>query len=192
MNTPLIMNIICLIYSIHSISINVGSTGIVEICVFLHMLIFFFFSQHTSLLIILQAALLCLRAKEINLWISHHVFPMLYSICSILQVNFCYFEAGENKQALVKLVTCERWVSVCQCWFCVYAVVFLPYRMLVPVLLRVLCDFLLIEGCAKINFVFHFFSWLFFNRCASKLNYKRQKEKEQLEKRQQDQDRRKR
>ncbi|WVZ01690.1 hypothetical protein V8G54_022496, partial [Vigna mungo] len=24
------------------------------------------------------------------------------------EVNFCYFEAGENKQALVKLVTCER------------------------------------------------------------------------------------
>uniref|UniRef100_A0A7N2RCW4 Uncharacterized protein n=1 Tax=Quercus lobata TaxID=97700 RepID=A0A7N2RCW4_QUELO len=24
------------------------------------------------------------------------------------RVNFCYFEAGENKQALVKLVTCER------------------------------------------------------------------------------------
>lgn len=24
------------------------------------------------------------------------------------EVNFCYFEAGENKQALVKLVACER------------------------------------------------------------------------------------
>ncbi|KAJ0792704.1 putative folate-sensitive fragile site protein Fra10Ac1 [Helianthus annuus] len=24
------------------------------------------------------------------------------------EVNFAYFEAGENKQALVKLVTCER------------------------------------------------------------------------------------
>jgi len=72
-------------------------------------------------------------------------------------VNFCYFEAGENKQALVKLVACERWVSVCQCWFCVYANVFLPYLMLVPVLLSTLCDFLLIEGYAKINFVFHFF-----------------------------------
>ncbi|CAI8607528.1 unnamed protein product [Vicia faba] len=52
------------------------------------------------------------------------------------EVNFCYFEAGENKQALVKLVACER--------------------------------------------------------CAEKLNYKRQKEREQLEKRQQKQDRRKR
>ncbi|KAL5132601.1 Protein FRA10AC1 [Glycine soja] len=52
------------------------------------------------------------------------------------EVNFCYFEAGENKQALVKLVTCER--------------------------------------------------------CAFKLNYKRQKEKELLEKRQEEQDRRKR
>ncbi|KAL9298393.1 hypothetical protein ACSQ67_024289 [Phaseolus vulgaris] len=52
------------------------------------------------------------------------------------EVNFCYFEAGEDKQALVKLVTCER--------------------------------------------------------CACKLNYKRQKEKEHSEKIQQDQDRRKR
>ncbi|MED6148606.1 hypothetical protein PIB30_054682 [Stylosanthes scabra] len=52
------------------------------------------------------------------------------------EVNFCYFEAGENKQALVKLVACER--------------------------------------------------------CAEKLNYKRQKEKEQLEKRVQEEDRRKR
>ncbi|XP_061372493.1 uncharacterized protein LOC133314962 [Gastrolobium bilobum] len=52
------------------------------------------------------------------------------------EVNFCYFEAGENKQALVKLVTCER--------------------------------------------------------CAQKLNYKRKKEKEQLEKRLQEQDGRKR
>ncbi|CDP07785.1 unnamed protein product [Coffea canephora] len=25
-----------------------------------------------------------------------------------MQVNFSYFEAGENKQALVKLVTCEK------------------------------------------------------------------------------------
>ncbi|KAM7512332.1 hypothetical protein LguiB_011207 [Lonicera macranthoides] len=30
------------------------------------------------------------------------------NLCSKLQVNFSYFEAGENKQALVKLVTCER------------------------------------------------------------------------------------
>ncbi|RYR44284.1 hypothetical protein Ahy_A08g040639 [Arachis hypogaea] len=52
------------------------------------------------------------------------------------EVNFCYFEAGENKQALVKLVACER--------------------------------------------------------CAEKLNYKRQKEKEQLQKRVQEEDRRKR
>lgn len=37
-----------------------------------------------------------------------------------------------------------------------------------------------------------FIYWLFFNRCAGKLNYKRQKEKEQLEKRQQKHDRRKR
>lgn len=26
----------------------------------------------------------------------------------VLQVNFSYFEAGESKQALVKLVVCER------------------------------------------------------------------------------------
>uniref|UniRef100_A0A2N9HUC2 Protein FRA10AC1 n=1 Tax=Fagus sylvatica TaxID=28930 RepID=A0A2N9HUC2_FAGSY len=30
------------------------------------------------------------------------------SIINLLLVNFCYSEAGENKQALVKLVTCER------------------------------------------------------------------------------------
>lgn len=28
-----------------------------------------------------------------------------------LQVNFSYFEAGENKQALVKLILCDRWVG---------------------------------------------------------------------------------
>ena len=34
-----------------------------------------------------------------------------------MQVNFSYFEAGENKQALVKLVTCERWVAFTS-YFC--------------------------------------------------------------------------
>ncbi|CAK9140384.1 unnamed protein product [Ilex paraguariensis] len=35
---------------------------------------------------------------------------ILYSIslAVVLQVNFSYFEAGENKQALVKVVACER------------------------------------------------------------------------------------
>ena len=50
-----------------------------------------------------------------NLCISRPMFQLFYSICFMLQVNFCYFEAGENKQALVKLVACERWVSMRQC-----------------------------------------------------------------------------
>lgn len=29
-----------------------------------------------------------------------------------VQVNFSYIEAGENKQALVKLVACERWLRI--------------------------------------------------------------------------------
>lgn len=36
------------------------------------------------------------------------------------QVNFSYVEAGENKQALVKLVTCERWVVFTQAIMVLY------------------------------------------------------------------------
>lgn len=61
-------------------------------------------------------------------------------------------------------------------------------------LLRVLHVFIfyIIEGCLVNQIFVLFIYWLFFNRCAGKLNYKRQKEKEQLEKRQQKHDRRKR
>ncbi|CAI0393860.1 unnamed protein product [Linum tenue] len=34
--------------------------------------------------------------------------PCVLILAEILQVNFSYFEAGENKQALVKLVACEK------------------------------------------------------------------------------------
>lgn len=40
----------------------------------------------------------------------HPIFHFLFAV--LLQVNFSYFEAGENKQALVKLVACERLVAL--------------------------------------------------------------------------------
>lgn len=43
--------------------------------------------------------------------ICHSCLYFTFWAC-MLQVNFSYFEAGENKQALVKLVTCERWVGI--------------------------------------------------------------------------------
>jgi len=52
-----------------------------------------------------------------SLCIYRYISSPLF-ICFTLQVNFCYFEAGENKQALVKLVACERWVSMKHCRFC--------------------------------------------------------------------------
>lgn len=55
---------------------------------------------------------ICYEIKIPNDWcrlllvVTAHLFTTL-----LLQVNFSYFEAGENKQALVKLVTCERLVA---------------------------------------------------------------------------------
>jgi hypothetical protein len=45
---------------------------------------------------------------------SSFSIQVLYLFLAVpLQVNFSYSEAGENKQALVKLVTCERLVDFC-------------------------------------------------------------------------------
>lgn len=52
---------------------------------------------------------------ELHSWVNsrnffiqaiHHFLLLIFTF----QVNFSYFEAGENNQALVKLVTCERLV----------------------------------------------------------------------------------
>lgn len=62
--------------------------------------------------------------RSCNSCISCYVFPLLKAIFFVWQVNFCYFEAGENKQALVKLVACERWVTT-RHWFCCFCHCFL-------------------------------------------------------------------
>ncbi|KAL4039034.1 hypothetical protein IC575_002677 [Cucumis melo] len=52
---------------------------------------------------------ICYKINILNdrCWLLLFVTACLFTSL-LLQVNFSYFEAGENKQALVKLVTCER------------------------------------------------------------------------------------
>ena len=52
---------------------------------------------------------ICYKINILNdqCWLLLFVTACLFTSL-LLQVNFSYFEAGENKQALVKLVTCGR------------------------------------------------------------------------------------
>lgn len=81
-----------------------------------YMLLFFLSLKHYSWLIILWLTSALLEGQGFIICI--YVVTCFHFICFTLQVNFCYFEAGENKQALVKLVACERWVSMKHYRFC--------------------------------------------------------------------------
>ena len=94
-----------------------------------------------------------------------------------LQVNFSYHEAGEHKQALVKLVTCERYTShSLYSMFITYIVYMLLYT---TCLVSVKLD----------NPLFYFFN---VTRCAEKLYYKRRKDAERSESKEKKKQKRKR
>jgi len=126
----------------------------------------FFFSQRTVLAVFVA-------------------LTFLFSL-SHVQVNFSYVEAGEQKQALVKLVACKRLVnplfrdSICLKQFLTITAVLSCYD---------ICLIKLFHGPPSPAVIPAFlfkqaFNWLFslivvhYERCAEKLAYKRQKEKE--------------
>lgn len=112
------------------------------------------------------------------------------SFCSLshVQVNFSYVEAEEQKQALVKLVACKRFVNqlfhnrICLKQFLTIT----PYSFLLGCFFH--WTFRWTNGCCSFFLVFFVFkqafNWLLslivvhYERCAEKLAYKRQKEKE--------------
>lgn len=51
---------------------------------------------------------LLLHTRNVGHSLSSSSCSFSLANCLHTQVNFSYFEAGENKQALVKLVACER------------------------------------------------------------------------------------